>query len=61
MSNFNGPYEEGKAASLSTRNPYITTFRGGYREDRMEREVAKRRWDAGFQDEPDPYPNGWAG
>jgi hypothetical protein len=62
MVTFTNSYEEGKAAAPGARNPYITTvYQGGDREDRMDREVNRRRWDAGFQGKLDPYPKGWFG
>jgi hypothetical protein len=58
----NNPYEEGCMAGLNATNPYRThVYQALDREDRMDREVSGRRWQAGAEGRPDPYPDGWAG
>jgi hypothetical protein len=56
-------FEAGAASKLlggsKEQNPYIGRHYQ-YREERMENEVLRRRWDAGFEGKPDPYPGGWA-
>lgn len=56
-------YERGKQdrERAHTLNPYRRLTFGVDREDRMQREVNERRWEAGYCGRPDPYPEGWAG
>lgn len=56
-------YDEGKASreiGYPVENPYKPLMLGD-REDRIHREVQRRRWEAGYNNKPDPYPNGYAG
>lgn len=53
-------YIEGKT-SQDTKNPYDRAMGLEDREDRIYREVCRRRWQAGKDGRFDPYPESYAG
>jgi hypothetical protein len=53
--------EQGAKAKSNGLSKSSNPYRGHreYREDRIDQEVHRRQWDAGYDGAPDPYPNGY--